>query len=109
MEIMNMSPKCKGKWTWMSRGSKTTIDYILMSDKLAGRTGEIIIDKEEIRWGIGADHAWIQIELALQTELLKTERRSNMVWRMSRMTDWEKYKTEVGKEMKKLKGEKAFE
>ncbi len=48
MEIVNRSEKCRGKWTWMQRGSKTVVDYVMMDTNLAERIVKMTVDEEGI-------------------------------------------------------------
>ena len=61
LQIMNQSPKCKGRWTWMRRGSKSIIDYVMMDPVMATALKSMEIDEKGEKWCVGADHSWIQL------------------------------------------------
>ena len=48
-------PLCKGKFTWSQRGSKTTIDYILVNEKALESFQDMEIDEDKIMFS-DSDH-----------------------------------------------------
>ena len=52
---MNFADFTRGKWTWQGREKQSVLDYILMSQELAGSTSSMTID-DDGWFDIGSDH-----------------------------------------------------
>ncbi|KAH7963682.1 hypothetical protein HPB52_022410 [Rhipicephalus sanguineus] len=55
LDIVNLRANCEGCFTWCARSSRSTIDYALVTAKLAARITQIHID-EEGQFSLGSDH-----------------------------------------------------
>ena len=55
LNMLNMDSRCKGKYTWSQRGSKTTIDYILVNEKALESFQDMEIDEDKIMFS-DSDH-----------------------------------------------------
>ncbi|KAH7953084.1 hypothetical protein HPB49_004273 [Dermacentor silvarum] len=52
LEIVNLRADCKGEFTWCARGSRSTIDYVLVSAKLAARITQASCVRPQRRPGL---------------------------------------------------------
>lgn len=55
LEIVNLHPDCEGESTWCAHNSQSTIDYALVSPRLAARLTQMHID-EDGHFSLGSDH-----------------------------------------------------
>lgn len=60
LEIVNLRTDCEGCFTWCARTSRSTIDYALVTAKLAARIAQVHID-EEGQFSLGSDHNRIRL------------------------------------------------
>ncbi|KAH7952342.1 hypothetical protein HPB52_022016 [Rhipicephalus sanguineus] len=66
LEVANLRPDCEGEFTWCARNSRTCIDYVLVSSRLACQVKHISID-EEGDFSIGSDHNRIRLTICSST------------------------------------------
>ncbi|KAH7954694.1 hypothetical protein HPB49_020982 [Dermacentor silvarum] len=80
LEIVNLRADCKGEFTWCARGSRSTIDYALVSAKLAARITQVHID-EAGQFSLGSDHNRIRLSFsasAHQASCVRPQRRPGL-------------------------------
>jgi len=92
LTIANKSRKCKGRWTWSSRGQKSTIDFALMDNWVGECLEEMTIDEDQRRWTTGSDHCWIQIKLKGQVWEQRATGERTKRWKINRRTKWAEYR-----------------
>ena len=66
--------------------SKSRIDYVLADEETAAGVTHMTIDESEEKWGIGADHCWIEVGLQLCLKLNKVNEKS-FRWNITNATD----------------------
>ena len=62
LEIINVTEKCKGEWTWMRNTQKSVIHYVLSNENMTNIVTEMTIDDEEI-WESFSDHDNIEVKV----------------------------------------------
>lgn len=73
LEMVNLRPTCEGQYTWCARGSKTCIDYALVSHELGKNITQGHID-EEGDHSVGSDHNRLRLDFSKAT-WRKTKKR----------------------------------
>ncbi|XP_049269910.1 uncharacterized protein LOC119385332 [Rhipicephalus sanguineus] len=63
LEIVNLRNDCEGCFTWCARSSRSTIDYALVTAKLAARIAQVHID-EDGQFSLGSDHNRIRLSFS---------------------------------------------
>ena len=53
-----MDNRCKGKYTWSRRGSKTTIDYVMVNEKVMESLKSMEFDEDKITFS-DSDHCLV--------------------------------------------------
>ncbi|XP_037502252.1 uncharacterized protein LOC119376525 [Rhipicephalus sanguineus] len=66
LNVANLRPDCEGEFTWCARNSRTCIDCVLVSSRLACQVKHISID-EEGDFSIGSDHNRIRLTICSST------------------------------------------
>lgn len=73
LEIVNLRASCEGQYTWSARGSKTCIDYALVSQNLARYLVHADID-EAGDHSVGSDHNRIRLKFSKATRQLRKQK-----------------------------------
>ncbi|KAM7313853.1 hypothetical protein ISCGN_003640 [Ixodes scapularis] len=63
LELVNLRASCKGQYTWCARGSRTCIDYALVSSRLGKSLVGVSID-EEGEHSVGSDHNCLRLDFS---------------------------------------------
>ena len=64
LEILNLSSKCKGRYTRKNEHSKSVIDYVLCNQAMQNLVREMEIDEDQLRSQI-SDHCMINVVLEI--------------------------------------------
>ena len=58
LNMLNMDNRCKGKYTWSRGGNRSTLDYVLVNEKILGNFKNMEIDEEKISFD-ESDHCLV--------------------------------------------------
>ena len=61
LHMINGTDLCKGKWTRMSRDSRSIIDYVMVEDHNVNKVIRVEINDLGDKLGVVADHNWIEV------------------------------------------------
>ena len=101
LEIVNFSPKCTGKWTWMRGTKKSQIDFVLADNKMTPHISQVIIDEDSEKWDIGADHSWMETTLKLEGWRTSPVSYKTKSWRINDNTNWDSFQKEINPKLDK--------
>ena len=98
MNILNLSPKCKGRITWTRGPQASTIDYVLCSEVMGNLIESVLIDEDK-EYSVGSDHNFMVISGHLPTACgKKTVQKVHdrfTQWNIKDQTKWSSFKFEV--------------
>ena len=95
LSILNCSPQCEGKWTWMRRDSRSIIDYMLLDNRIKENCRGMMIDDEGKKWPSDSDHNWMQMEIECHQQVKKQKATTKPRWKIHPKTNWENFRNEL--------------
>ena len=101
MTILNADKRCKGKWTWMRRNSKSIIDYVLLDKTLHQHAVEMVIEDEGGNWPSDPDHNWVSVSIEHETQKKKDEgqKQPKARWKIYPNMDWKPFRERLDEEI----------
>lgn len=99
LKMINWSRKCEGKWTWMKRGQKSVVDYVMMDERTASRVKKMTIDETGEKWSINSDHNFIEVQLKISKEIKDVVKEPQ--WNINERTDWKQYRERIEERLQK--------
>ena len=92
LHMINGTDVCKGKWTRMSRDSRSIIDYVMVEDHNVNKVIQMEINDLGDKLGVVADHNWIEVswqhKKGEDVKVMKEPR-----WDFKNDQRWDKYRS----------------